>query len=234
MDPTCRTCCGYPCTCGQAIGVPILMGDKLMIRDGLGTDLSLRPYEEPKPKTEEEIRREREEQKRRAKEREEENKRKFESGTCNQEIANDMLYKAIKNKDTNLAQEALSKGACPTLRISINRVSTDLHWNGDTILHLAISNNCEEIVQSLVNHNVDVNTIGNKNMYSASAFTPLLLAIRSGNARIVQILLEAGANMSITDSVGRDALQMPCDNARIKQLLNQFKNTNSKGKNDDF
>ena len=27
QDPTCRTCSDYPCTCGQAIGVPIFNGE---------------------------------------------------------------------------------------------------------------------------------------------------------------------------------------------------------------
>lgn len=218
MDPTCRSCGDYPCTCGRAIGVPIATADGLMIRYGSG----LVPYEEPKPKTSEEIAQERRELEERKKQAKIDARKEFDNGTHSQDVANDILYEAVQKNDFSLVKTALEKGACPTLRISIGRPSKDLSWNGDTILHVAISNKNAEIVQALVASGVDVNLIGNKNMYAASGFTPLLLAIRKNSPKIVEILLKAGAKKDIRDSVGRNANDMPCDNDSIKRLLSTY------------
>lgn len=67
----------------------------------------------------------------------------------------------------------------------------------------AIKENDEAKVLDLIKTDADVNY-----KYEIFELTPLIVAIHAGNPKIVQILLDNGADITIEDAAGRDVLSM--------------------------
>ena len=199
MDPTCRSCGGYPCDCGRAIGVPIQTANGLMIRDGLS---GLRPYEPPRELTQEELAANRRLQRQRQEQYDDVQRKEFEKGVCeDQRTATKFLLEAIRSNDVGMARKALGFGA-----------NIEKAWsNDDAPLHLAIKRGNIEITRLLLENEPNVNAKGARSSTRASEFTPLIDAVRTNNKEIVQLLLAHQASTSATDNVGRTPAQQPCN-----------------------
>ena len=212
MDPTCRSCGGYPCDCGRAIGVPILREDgSLWIRDF--SSMQLLPYEEPRAPTEEELKAQRELRAKETADLKKLTESNWEAGTCSSEVANEYLFKAVNEKYMETAKRAISLGASPNLKWSINSTHTDMAYNSDCLLHIAIEKGDIAMLKFLLESGANPNVVGKSNNNSASSFTPLMCAVRRDSPQeqreMVKLLMEYKADKSPTDSVGRTAASMP-------------------------
>jgi ankyrin repeat protein len=69
------------------------------------------------------------------------------------------------------------------------------------MLHYAVSLGRYSIVQALIQSGVDVNEC------TESELTPLLIATQSGYIPIINLLIEAGADCTITDQHGQSDLK---------------------------
>jgi ankyrin repeat protein len=74
-----------------------------------------------------------------------------------------------------------------------------LRW-GETILHLAARNNCEEMCIALINRGYNVNATDDY------GHTPIYTAIQNGSIEACKILLDAGANPNHQDKNGNTPL----------------------------
>lgn len=86
----------------------------------------------------------------------------------------------------------------------------DVSWNALT--HAAFSKDCPELLELLVSHGADVNARSDKGL------TGLHIAAKTGFVKGVEILLESGANTTLTDKDGRTALEIT-RNKKIAKLL---------------
>ncbi|GMF46501.1 unnamed protein product [Phytophthora fragariaefolia] len=77
---------------------------------------------------------------------------------------------------------------------------------GDSLLHVAAWNGWEEHVRLLIDEGAEVNLVDS----SASHRTPLHEACRAGHARVVELLLRSGADLSAVDVSGDSPLHVAC------------------------
>lgn len=89
---------------------------------------------------------------------------------------------------------------------------------GTTILHFACANNIYDIIKTMLNEGVDVNTVDN------FGFTPLHLACDREAVDIVRMLLKVGADVNIPTSKGETAIHIACDkgNLEIVRMLLKY------------
>eukprot|EP01117_Protostelium_nocturnum_P001512 TRINITY_DN11819_c0_g1_i1.p1 TRINITY_DN11819_c0_g1~~TRINITY_DN11819_c0_g1_i1.p1 ORF type:complete len:228 (-),score=79.33 TRINITY_DN11819_c0_g1_i1:172-855(-) len=209
MDPTCRSCSDYPCTCGRAIGVPIDNGPgkPWTIRAGLGADLSEMNYDdyvERERKSEEEakIRREKESEERKIQQKRKEDEWLSDSSIVDETIATTMMWRAAKEKDFELFKSSLDRGADPTGKIGDSFKRYPKIYN---VLHEVCDSGWLEAVQLLLDDKygkreelIDSNS-GNYH----TQFTPLLFAVTKNHISVVKFLLEKGANKKMDDGFGK-------------------------------
>ncbi|MGI8467792.1 MAG: ankyrin repeat domain-containing protein [Pyrinomonadaceae bacterium] len=105
---------------------------------------------------------------------------------------------------------------------------------GQTPLHLALSNNKEEIFDYFLEQGADVNVGGAKGKLKNQ--TVLYLAVTRGRKDLAQKLLKRGANPNIADSEGGTVLSEACIGAPvnpeiIKMLIEKGANVNQKESN---
>ncbi len=98
----------------------------------------------------------------------------------------DLLHQVIDRGHENIA-ELLIKAANPNIKYS-----NDM---GNTLLHLAAEKNYQGITRLLIEKGVNVNA---KNKYGQS---PLDLAILSGRAKTVQLLIDEKAEINLSDKI---------------------------------
>lgn len=93
----------------------------------------------------------------------------------------------VSNCDVALVQKAVKND--PT-------IIEDKEWEGATLLHNAVKNNCEEVTEYLLNSGANVNA------KMDDGVTPLHIAARNGNIQIIEILVLHGADINAIDSKG--------------------------------
>lgn len=103
----------------------------------------------------------------------------------------DLIY-AAKEGNLEAVKRLLESGLDPNVR------EDDKY--GWTALLYAQENHHIDMVVELISKGADVN-LGDNNLR-----TPLICASRLGNTAIVKALLDAGANVNVTDNVGWTAL----------------------------
>jgi len=106
------------------------------------------------------------------------------------------LIVALENKQADIALWIIK-----TLNKQQNQQGYD-HKNkaGNSALHLAISNNFNNIASLLITSKANINTVNLKNQ------TPLILAVKVNNSAISQQLINHGAKLKIKDVQGKAAL----------------------------
>lgn len=133
------------------------------------------------------------------------------------------LTYAIQNKDPKMAKILIEKA-------DIN-MKDDL---GNSPIHLAIKNDKEEILDSLLEKNADVNNGGLSNKTKNQ--TALYVAVLKGREDLVQKLLDKGADPNIADSEGAYPLSEAVIGASanpqiVKLLLDKGANVNAQESN---
>lgn len=81
-----------------------------------------------------------------------------------------------------------------------------------TELMKAVFNDDEASIKGLIKKRVNVNAMNNQGS------TALMIAVKQGYENIIEILLEAGAKLEITDKNGKTALELEVD--RHKSIVN--------------
>lgn len=114
----------------------------------------------------------------------------------------DLLFKAIENKDKAMVKHLLS------LIQDVNRRDEQ----GNTYLHKAAMHNLNSIV-SLLNKGIDVND------RNKDGDTALSLAVKNNNKDIVEVLLNNGANVNNINNEGSYVVNQVRCNKDILQLL---------------
>lgn len=92
-----------------------------------------------------------------------------------------------------------------------NGANVDVVYDGFTALHQACYRQLCEKVELLLNNGADVNTQTNKNGGGNGGETPLHIAGRLNDCVVVKMLLEAGADISLTNKNGETALDAALD-----------------------
>lgn len=109
------------------------------------------------------------------------------------------LMEAVRQKDFGQVQMFLRAGADVNGRCCIT---------GTTVLHEAIKRGSDKtVIQALVNAGVDINATSPKDDVN---YTPVMLAIETGNNQLVEILVDAGADLNIS-SGNYTALRLAVD-----------------------
>ena len=106
-------------------------------------------------------------------------------------------------------------------KVDINFQLKEGKCKGATALHIAIVNECEEIVGFLIKKGADIE------LAEKSGETPLHFALCSGKENIVSLLLAAGANVWSYDKLGHNSLCHAIDSREtkmIKQLFEHIEN----------
>lgn len=92
-------------------------------------------------------------------------------------------------------------------------ILTGIKLDGETLLHLAASDNEIELVKILIEFNVDVN------VKRGDGWTPLHNACSEGNEEIVELLLTNGANTMIENELKRTPWYYASENPLIKHAI---------------
>ncbi|XP_044594071.1 putative ankyrin repeat protein RF_0381 [Cotesia glomerata] len=106
-----------------------------------------------------------------------------------------------------------------------NKVDLDLNMpSRGTALHLAVSKQDFDLVKKLINSGADVNAVKEDIMDSYYKWSTLHLAIYSGNARIVELLLKNNATIEQGSEKVYSSLRLAirANNIKILQLLETF------------
>jgi ankyrin repeat protein len=122
------------------------------------------------------------------------------------------LSRAISFNHMDIAQFLLEKGA-----------------KDDNSLFLAITFNYTSIMRGILKNGINVNNSNNRN-----GQMPLMFATSIGRADMVEILINNGAEVNITDNEGMTALMYAVKNGHLaiaKSLLDQGANVNIKNNN---
>jgi len=114
------------------------------------------------------------------------------SGCESEPYVRDNLYLAVRSNATEIAKQLLENGAGP------NGYNDESRF---TILSLACVNNNYEIAKLLVEHGANVNGEGD-NEYTDYSHFPLVYAVQSGDIRLVQLLLDNGADIDVANREG--------------------------------
>jgi len=97
------------------------------------------------------------------------------------------LFAAASACDLTTVQEAVNNDPA---------VLKSTEWEGATLLHDAVGNNCKDETEYLLDAGADVNA------RKKDGVTPLHIAARNDNIEIIKILLEHGANINAVDTKG--------------------------------
>lgn len=118
-----------------------------------------------------------------------------------------LLLKAVQGKRIPVARFLLKNGA--NLNVDVEGLP----------LHVATQSGAYEMTKFLVESGANIHTV------TAEEQTVLMLAVKSGNIRLVKYFLDTGAKMDVSDVNGLSALRMAKANfsENIVQLLRQYK-----------
>jgi ankyrin repeat protein len=125
---------------------------------------------------------------------------------------NTALHHAVGYSEWNIGNELLEASADPNIQDS----------DGFTPLHRALQHNnnhfiCEQLIKACSDVNLKTN----------DGYTPLLLLLKNGNnheqskLRVVELLLEAGADVNATDGAGGNALWYGSGFAEVSKRLRE-------------
>ena len=125
------------------------------------------------------------------------------------------LALASMEKNIDAINILLNAGADPNIADSV----------GNTCLHEASRTNCSnEVLQSIIDHDVDVNAINKWNQ------TALALAVMEGNVDAINVLLNAAADPNIADVDGEtclhEAIRNDCRKEVLQSILDHEANVN--------
>lgn len=110
----------------------------------------------------------------------------------------------IQRREGAEVNRLLDKGANPNA----------LAKNQDTLLQLAIEYGMEDVSRRLLSFGVDPNEI-----HATHTPTPLFRAARSGNKRLVRLLLEHGALVDVPSYANETALMSACESGHLEVVL---------------
>lgn len=99
------------------------------------------------------------------------------------------LWMAVEVNDSAMVELLVSKQAI---------VTTKVHPSSDTMLHLAVYNQCLQCARILIDSGIDVNSQGD------SCLTPLLIAAMLNNRNLVKLLISKGANVNYEPKCGAE------------------------------
>lgn len=138
------------------------------------------------------------------------------------DVLNKSFIDAIKNNQQELAAEWLDKGA--DIETPFQKIDTDICESA--LFHTCVSGN-EQLTKFLIERKANVDFIGAK-----TKFTPLHAAVYFGNEKIVEILINAGATLSLKDAKDRTSLDIAKERKMQRMITLLEKNTLSTGKDE--
>lgn len=124
------------------------------------------------------------------------------------------LYRAAEKDDIDTAEVLLDNGA---------DIFTE---SGETLLHLAVSRSCVNVIRCLADLGIDVDTV------DIDLCTPLCKAADMGNLRMIKELEENGADILTRDSEGNSLLHLAAREGNLlaaRTLLDAGIDVNLKG-----
>lgn len=132
-------------------------------------------------------------------------------------INKEVLVKAIEQGDFSTVEKCLKAG------IDVNSINND----GETLLHIAIKKNQNNIVNLLLDSNASINACDNNGK------TPLHLAIEY-NPYYVEVLINHGADVNSIDRDGQAPLHLALKYypSHVALLINKGANVNILGRDD--
>ena len=153
-------------------------------------------------------------------------------GNCNSEILQEIANKAYVDAQTvygetalffaclfrqqNSVKVLLKTGADPNIATAV----------GKTSLHAAVTAGCsKKIIQAIIKHGADVNVADSQSV------TPLLLACERGALETINVLINAGAHINITDSYGETwihwAMKGNCSKETLRAIISHGTDINT-------
>ena len=115
------------------------------------------------------------------------------------------LYWAVERGYNDVVNQLLEHGASPNVA----------NTAGQTPLMEASKNGNADVVRALVSHNADLNARegdeglpGTLDVSAGTGMTPLMLAVVGNQFSVAKILLQAGADISLRNRGGNDALDL--------------------------
>ena len=121
------------------------------------------------------------------------------------------LYYAVKSGNKDTVEVLLNAGADCNIKI----------YEGDTVLFIAVLHQYKEIVKQLLNAGADPNNIRDNNSWTALAD-----AVYTGDFELVQMLMNAGANVNAKFGSGNTALSIAIQRKQF-HLLDLLKGKSS-------
>jgi ankyrin repeat protein len=125
-----------------------------------------------------------------------------------QQVMNDLLLEAVRGKDVTQAKLYVQKGANANQTLSVREKTVSgnsISYNGTTapLIHLATSDNYfnEQMIDFLISAGADIDA------KSGTGNTPLMLAVKDGNAYRVKFYLNRGADPLASNQKGEMVLQ---------------------------
>ncbi len=92
------------------------------------------------------------------------------------------------------------------------------YYQGKTLLHYLIENNCEIVIPTVINYGC------NPNICDDSYMTPLHMAVMKGKISAVKMLIKKGADVNLGGEFEQTPLHLAviCGNLKITKLLINF------------
>ena len=153
---------------------------------------------------------------------------------CSKEILQAVIrhgadVNAANMKNVTALMMAYHNGNIDAISVLLDSASDpDIIIDGKTrtLLHYAVEEGCSvEVLLAIFNHSADVNAVNKNNV------TALMIAFEKGNEGAINALLNAGADLNITDVEGNSgvhhAVILNCNSKILQAVINQNVNVNA-------
>ncbi len=122
-----------------------------------------------------------------------------------QQVMNDLLVEAVRGKDVTQAKLYVQKGANVNQTLNVQEKISNVSYNSTTapLIHLATSDDYfnEQMIDFLISAGADIDA------KSGTGNTPLMLAVKAGNAYRVKFYLNRGADPLAVNQKGEMVLR---------------------------
>ncbi len=118
-----------------------------------------------------------------------------------QEVLGSMLFEVVEAGNLEEAKKLIKAGV---------DVNTNMSWNGDTPLHIAVEDDNLEMVKLLLGAGARLD------LANEDGLTPLHAAVSCDEIEIIETLLKAGANVAAADDTGRTPLHVA-----VREFMNK-------------
>lgn len=130
--------------------------------------------------------------------------------------AGEMLTSVLDGKGSDLPFGACATGQLPTLQYLVSTLGMGVNHaspvHGATCLHVAAAQATYEVTDYLISQGAAVDAV------DKDSVTPLILASKSNNIKVMQSLHAAGASLSIRNAFNADSLYVASQLGRVEAV----------------